>query len=215
MFHVTKGKVKDINDPAKAGRIMCELSEFGGDYPDWINPVFPGMWFTIPDVGDTVFIIMPVMEEVIEFADEIYYLGVIRTQEQTLPKEEPGEFSGDAYPERRGLRTKSGHTFVFDDTTGVEEITISFKGVIDFIFTSDGIRIGTGDAGEPMVMGTLWQTLVDSFMTNFLNHTHSTGTGPSGPVLDPQKTNVENLQTNVNNGDHLSDFIFGQKVKPT
>ena len=40
IFMFTKGIVEDIDDPAKAGRVLCSMAELEGDtHPEWIHPI--------------------------------------------------------------------------------------------------------------------------------------------------------------------------------
>jgi len=210
MYKVTKGKVTNINDPARAGRIKCILSEMEGqEYPEWINPVFQGVLVFLPNVEDEVFIIKPDDDDIIEFAEDIYYLGTSRTQEHPV---HDILTENNEYPKRVGLKTKSGHFILINDTAGKEEITISHKGITLISITNDGIFYGTKSANEPFVLGLEWKTLMENFMSLFEAHVHPTGTGPSGP---PDNTaSVASLRGDVTKEYHLSDFIFGQKEKP-
>lgn len=208
-----KGIVQSVEDPAKAGRIKASITNMDGQiYPDWIEPVFLSGWISMPEVGDTVEIVSPESEDLIEFPEEVRYRGKIWDDANAAPD----EFKKN-YPFRRGYKTKSGHLLIFDDKQSNEEITISHKGILLISITNNGIFFGTQNADEPMVLGTLWKTLMDTFLTKIISHTHPTGVGPSGPPAPPEggvAGDFDTLLTGVQNSDQLSNFIFGQKVKP-
>lgn len=208
-----KGIVQSVNDPAKAGRIKVSLANMDGQiYPEWIEPVFLPGWISMPEVGDTVEIFLPESEDLIEFPEEVRYKGKILDDANSAPV----EFKQN-YPFRRGYKTKGGHLLIFDDKQGNEEITIAHKGVLLISITNSGIFFGTQSADEPMVLGTLWKTLMSDLLTHLIAHTHPTGVGPSGPPAPPEggiSGDLDNLLTGVQNKNQLSNFIFGQKVKP-
>jgi hypothetical protein len=204
----TLGIVSDIDDPAKAGRIKVTLAEMDGDtYPEWINPVFPSGWVMMPEIGDTVEIIMPDGEDAIEFAEEIRYRGWVLSDVFSVPK----EFQTN-YPRRRGFKTVAGHLLIFDDTPGSELISLSFKGKHLLNMTTQGIYLGSASASEPLVLGNLWKSGMDSFLTAFVAHTHTTSMGPSGPPDPGSIAGAESVRSGL--AGSLSDFVFTQKVKP-
>jgi hypothetical protein len=70
------GIVQSNEDPAKAGRIKCAIASVDGQiYPEWIEPIFAPGWFTPPEPGDEVELVMPEGEDLAEFAHEIKYRG--------------------------------------------------------------------------------------------------------------------------------------------
>jgi len=107
--------VSNIDDPAKGGAIKVALPDIGGDeYPEWIEPIFPaGCWFAMPEVGDTVLVMMPGGDDITEFADEVRYLGRLITEGEGLPN----DFKKN-YPNRRGIETAGGNQIILDDKTG-------------------------------------------------------------------------------------------------
>jgi len=213
MMDITFGKVENIEDPAKAGRVECSLAEVGGQtYPEWFNPIFLGSWCMMPDVGDIVLVVIPGRDDITEFPEEVYYLGVRLNQETPVHD----ILLDGEYGKRRGFQTKGGHFIVVDDTKGAEEITISYKGTMLVSLTPSGIFLGTKDATEPMVLGELWKTLMSDILGELLTHTHvaPAGGGPTLPPSVPEITALTALQGEINAGNHISNFIFGQKTKP-
>lgn len=226
----TSGIVTTNEDPAKVGRIKVTLAEVDGqEYPEWIEPVFVPGWFSPPEPGDEVEVEIPAeTEDLIEFAHEVKYKGQVFSEGHGPPDELK---QTQKKVHLRGYFTKEGHRLIFDDKDKVislytpaghtllldekqKKVRLTYEDTTMVSITSAGIFIGSESATEPMVLGNLWKTLMDSFMTAFLNHFHATGVGPSGPVEDPIKTTVQGLQTGVNANTQLSDFIKGQKVKP-
>ena len=231
---ITTGKVSATEDGAKAGRVTVELAEVDGSvYPDPFDPVFMSGWHWPPEPGDTVAAVTPDGEDAVEFADEVKWLGVVYDQENVAPKE-----FHDNHPRARGFKTKAGHLFVVDDKdkwislktpAGHEllldekqdKISFRYKNTDVITINASGIFFGTEGAAEPMVMGELWKAMQAEFMTAFLEHIHPTGVGPSGPpggsTHAPNLTAAAPIEVSlpkVNAGDHLSDFINGQKAKP-
>lgn len=221
------GIVQSVDDPAKAGRIKASLPTMDGqEYPEWIAPIFPPGWVTMPEPGDEVEIVLPDGEDIIEFADEVRYRGKVLSENHAAPD----EFK-DSYPKARGYKTKYGHLLIFDDkeqfitlyTKDKHRLTLDdkngkatlyHKDTMMVSLTDDGIFFGTEAAAEPMVLGELWKTLMDSLMGALLDHIHPTGVGPSGKMIPPEQTTITNLRASVNADDQLSDFIMGQKARP-
>ena len=100
---------------------------------------------------------------------------------------------------------------------GVCTLTISAEGAVDLdtqgaitattdehvhVVSSD-IRLGSGEADEPLVLGNAWKALYNEFIRVFRSHTHISNMGsPTGPPLQPTK---EMLDT------HLSDVSFTER----
>lgn len=111
----TVARVTSDNDPAKAGRIKVAVQSMdGGEYPEWLEPVFQPGWFGVPSVGETVEITLPEGEDIVEFADEVKYLGVVFDGAHPAPD----DFK-ENYPKRRGFFNPSGHLLLFDDDDGI------------------------------------------------------------------------------------------------
>ena len=205
------GIVVDIEDPNKACRVKVQLAQQDGDtYPEWIRPIFTPGWFSPPEKGDRIELVLPEGEDNIEFASEVRYRG--RSIE--LTEEVPAAFRTN-YPYRRGYATKSGHILLFEDKSGFEEIAISWKGTILISINASGIFFGSKSAAEPMVLGTLWKTLMSSLLLATSIHTHNSAApgAPTGPPLNAASFTA--LKSGVDSGNQLSLFIFGQKTKPT
>jgi len=145
-----QGTVTNIDDPAKAGRIKVALQSMDGqEYPEWVEPVWPGGWIAIPEVGDTVELTLPEGEDIVEFAEEVRYLGKVLTGAHPVPE----DFK-ENYPKRRGFRSPAGHTIIFDDddgivlTTGVASgknvgVSIDAKANAVQIFGSSSVQISS------------------------------------------------------------------------
>jgi len=206
---ITKGTVTNIDDPAKAGRIKVHLAELGGrETPDFIDPVLPSGWHWLPEVGDTVQVLLPEdLDDLVEFPEDIRWSGVLYDQEHPVPADLRSE-----YPRRRGFRTKAGHLLVIDDTNDKEEISLTHKNKMLFGITNDGVFIGSKKADEPVVLGLQFKALLEALLDAVVAHKHPTGTGPSGPP--DNAITFTNLKSGVAAKDQLSDFVFTQKVKP-
>ena len=115
-------KVVSNEDPANAGRIKVILPQLdGGEFPEWIEPVFTPGWFSPPEPGETVEVEVPEGEDLIEFAHEIRYRGQTFDEAHIPPA---------AFKQRqkkvhiRGYFTKAGHLLIFNDKSGSEEVSI-------------------------------------------------------------------------------------------
>lgn len=210
----TLGTVVNIDDPAKAGRIMVNIESMDGQaFPEWIEPEFPAGMVVMPEVGDIVALTMPEGEDIIEFAEEVRYTGVVLNESNPVPD----EFKPD-YPKRRGWKTKSGHLIILSDVDGQEEIQISHKGVLMVVLNNSGIFLGTTSATEKLPLGDLLMASLSVVTGALLSHTHTgvtPGVGLSG-VADPASiTTWTTEKGKMDTGALLSDFIFAQKTKPT
>jgi len=210
-WKITLGSVDDNKDPAKAGRIKVKLPEMDdGQYPEWVNPILPGIWFTIPNIGETVLVLRPDDDDIVEFASEVFYFGRILDQDHAAEPEHRKN-----YPNRHGFKTKNGHVIVVDDSKTSPEITLAHNGILLFSLTAQGMFLGSQDSDEPLVCGNLLKSAMSDILGALLTHTHPTGTGPSGPPLPPEFTTFTNLKASVDAGDQLSLFAFTQRAKPT
>ena len=73
------------------------------------------------------------------------------------------------------------------------------------------VMIGNMDADEPLVLGKKWKEAMLTIIDVLMNHTHPTGTGPSGTILPPELNKLNNLKQQINNNIHLSDDNFTSK----
>jgi hypothetical protein len=221
------GVVTNIKDPTFSGRIKVALPQMdGGEFPEWIAPVSTPGWLWLPEPGDTVLVSLPSGEDLVEFADELRWIGQVFDEDNQHPK----DFKAN-YPKVRGFKTKAGHTLLVDDEDKkitlstksnynitidekTSEVSLTHKGSMIIKMTDAGIFFGTGSASENVVLGQQWKTMMSDFLTNFLSHTHPTGVGPSGPPANPELGQVTTIKAGVDAGDQLSDFIFSQKGRP-
>lgn len=74
------------------------------------------------------------------------------------------------------------------------------------------VMIGNWNADEPIVLGNKWKDMMITLINVVLEHVHPTGTGPTGPLMPPQLSNLTNLKTSVTNKDQLSDDNFSTKT---
>lgn len=95
------------------------------------------------------------------------------------------------------------------------------------LIPSDKILFGDEASEENMVLGQKWRETMLSFMETIIEHlewfkvhTHPTGVGPSGGILEPalgatDRLIDDNMQPLIDNIDNnLSDYIFGSKEAP-
>jgi uncharacterized protein involved in type VI secretion and phage assembly len=177
IYGAVVGVVTKIDDPDSLGRVKVAFP--------WLKDDDESRWARVvsmmagpdrgavfrPEVDDEVLVLF-------EHGDMRfpYVIGAVWNGKDGLPSERGEDKKNDV----RLIKSRSGHTLVFDDTSGSEKITITDKGgnVIELTskgvtIKSDAIKIG-GGAGEGLVLG-------DAFMQLFNSHTHGTGVGPSSP----------------------------------
>lgn len=210
-------KVTFNKDPKKQGaiRVACVgiLGDEDTEIPLDVLPVHPWGWFFVPDIGEIVEV------ECIEGSSDDEQNGQASIDNMDLKwrsmrhyGNEKGEtptpinpaFTAKNYGKRRGFATPAGHVFMFDDTPGAEEITLSWKdGSALLTFDSKGTVTLQNKAGATFVMNSTSDKIVvtagtielnggeqaailgDLFKTYFDTHTHPTPTGPSGPPIMP------------------------------
>lgn len=181
IYGAVVGVVSNLDDPESQGRVKLRFP--------WLKDDDESRWARVvsfmagpsrggvfrPEVGDEVLVIF-------EHGDMRfpYVLGGVWNGKDGLPEERGADKSNDV----RLLKTRSGHTLVFDDTAGSEKVTITDKGGSVIELSADGVTIKSkaikigASAGEGLVLG-------DAFMSLFNSHTHATGVGPSGPPAQP------------------------------
>lgn len=138
MFLATVSK---NDDPDKQGRIKVTCSALLGDeqqeLPGWIEPALLWGWFAIPDVGQQVTILatLGTEEDVYQHQSSITSINArwtgstVFTGEEAEDKTLVGEeFTDKNYGKRRGFKTPTGHVMMFDDTSGDEQIQMSWSG---------------------------------------------------------------------------------------
>jgi hypothetical protein len=219
------GIVQSNEDPAKAGRIKCAIASVDGQiYPEWIEPIFAPGWFTPPEPGDEVELVMPEGEDLAEFAHEIKYRGQVFSEAHPPPEEFKQQ---QKKVHLRGYFTAAGHRLIFDDRNRVislytpakmqllldekqDKVSLRYKDTDVITINASGIFFGTEGATEPMVLGNLWKAMMDTVLAAIAAHIHPTGVGPSGPPTNAATFTAEAAKTAAT----ISDFIFGQKTKP-
>jgi len=97
------------------------------------------------------------------------------------------------------LRHKTGATVTIDDDGNVVQ------------HPAPGKKLFHGDAGatENHVLGQKFKQFASDLIDALLAATYPTGVGPTGPMLAPQQTVLQNLKANLD--DLLSDMAFTQK----
>jgi len=235
------------DDPEERGRIQVRVPTVSGAVNTinvWVKPAIMGAglkrgWFWPPDEGDVVYVSF---RQGHPGKPELYFGGFYgRPDDETDVADELG-YGGNGLPERRGLRTRAGHYFVFNDTAGEEAIelvwnqpddnpddratTASAGTQMSMKFTKDGMVIFTDKAAQKVTLdGANKKVVVEDANGNVLTldsngvtvksdaimlsdqadteamrfsdwqrwalaHTHPTGTGPSGPPIQPIPSTV-------------------------
>jgi uncharacterized protein involved in type VI secretion and phage assembly len=183
MYGAVVGVVSSIDDPDKQGRVRVQFP--------WLKEDLESRWARLvsfmaggdrgavfrPEVGDEVLVLFEHGD--LRFP---YVLGGLWNGKDAMPSERGGDSGNDV----RLIKSRSGHTIVFDDTSGGEKITVSDKSgnhTIELsssgvVIKSSAVKVGSSGAGESLVLG-------DAFMQLFNSHTHGTGVGPSSPPTQP------------------------------
>lgn len=222
-------KVTFNADPEKRGaiRVACVgiMGEEDTEIPIDVYPVHDWGWFYVPDVGEIVDI------EVCEGSEEDEQFGQMSIDnldmkwrsgryygntEGDTPTPIHETFTSKNYGKRRGFATPAGHVFMFDDTEGQEEITLSWKDGSAFIrIDSKGsvllsatngatltIEADTGKiiatSGKIEINGAEQAAILGNLFKQYFDmHTHPTGTGPSGPPIVPMPDSTLSTITTV------------------
>jgi phage baseplate assembly protein gpV len=118
------GKVDNNLDPLQLGRVKVAFPSMGDDaVSSWAPVVSVGAgdgkgWQVIPEVGDEVLVVF-------EHGDvrRPYVLGGLYNSQDRMPQP-VGAVLGDGNTQIRTFKTRAGHTMTFDDTPGLESISV-------------------------------------------------------------------------------------------
>jgi hypothetical protein len=156
--------VKSTSDPEKRGRIKVSCASLLGDEdsdaPMWIEPVLTWGSFIVPDVGETVEIVIDAHGE----TDESFAATSIenprprwygaryfqRSESEQGHRAIPADFKVN-YGKRRGFATPAGHIVIFDDTLGSELVSISCKvslGTVSISLNANGSALISDPLGS-------------------------------------------------------------------
>ncbi len=139
--------VTSTADPEQRGRIKVKCAGILGDddaesavLPLWLEPTLDWGWFYVPDIDEQVEV------EIVTERDEDEITGQAtldapdirwRGKRFYAPDADPAtpvhEDFLENYGKRRGFATPKGHTFIFDDTDGKEEVTLTWR-------NADGVK---------------------------------------------------------------------------
>jgi len=163
-FTRVSGLVSNNNDPAKAGRIKCTLPILGGsEVPDWIAPIAVPSLFMIPQVGDEVFLLIPDGLSLVEFPEEMRWIGIGYDAAHAFPS----AFTS-AYGKQYGIQTPAGHLLLFDDNSKEIHIRHADAKVDIAVFANGKFKVNASSsvvlstpqtelselATEPIIKGT-------------------------------------------------------------
>lgn len=135
-----RATVSDNADPEMRGRIKVTSAQALGaadaPLPMWIEPAMMWGFFIVPDVGETVEIVMAAHGDMDEShgqaaleEPDVRWRGVRfwSTPDAPMPRVVPEDFKTN-YGKRRGLATPQGHLLIFDDTEGKEKVSLQWHG---------------------------------------------------------------------------------------
>jgi len=114
--------VNSNSDKAQAGRIDAAVQTTDGQvYPEQFEPISTPGWFSPPEPGDAVEVVLPEGEDLVEFAHDVRYRGQVFDEGHPPPDDfkQPGD-----KVTRRGYFTKGGHRLIFEDYKGDESLII-------------------------------------------------------------------------------------------
>jgi hypothetical protein len=159
-------------DPEKEFGIEVRIDsvEFEGTFPVLVYPFFQPNFFKVPDIGQTVLVVLPADlplegfegEEVAmnEFADQAFYM--LRGFDSSKEGKPFADFVQENYPKRSGYWLENGTMILFDETQndeavwirltdGKQGIVVNNKGVT--LFSTKKVRLGNGIANEALHKG--------------------------------------------------------------
>lgn len=170
----TKAIVTNIDDPAKAGRIRVAIEGMdGGEYPEWLEPTLTPGWVAMPSPGDTVEITLPDGEDIVEFADQVRYIGTVLDEAHPVDD----DFKTN-YPKRRGFRSPAGHFLIFDDDDGIV-LTVGASGGGNVGITIDAKNNQVQIFGTTSVqIKALGAVVIDGTSCTILGRAVTPGGGP-------------------------------------
>ena len=192
VYGAVVGVVTSLDDPDGLGRVKVA-------YP-WLQDDIESPWARMVSFmagNDRGAVFRPEIEDevlvVFEHGDmrRPYVIGALWNGSDAIPEER----GADADNNIRLIKSRSGHTIIFDDSDGEEVITINdiHGNTVELnsdgvVIRSDAIKIGSVDSSEGLVLG-------DAFLELFNQHTHPTGVGPSGPPTQ-QMASGDHVSTN-------------------
>lgn len=141
-FGKYSGVVKDNRDPEKLGRLQVSVPAiFQHDELVWAVPALPYGFFFVPEVGAKVWVEFEGGDPGLPIWTGVQYVA--------------GEWAKEAEadpPERRVVKSASGHLVVFDDKGGEESIEIKDKNGHVIRLDKNGIRIKSGAGDHEIVL---------------------------------------------------------------
>lgn len=240
-IEIHRAIVSRNDDPKKQGRIRVKCQTLAGadvELPQWIKPLpfftSHGLksgegagWFGVPEVKSEVEIEVNVSSpddetayETFISAPDMHYRCVLYSAASPLPE----EFKTN-YPNRRGLRTPSGHLLIFDDKKDEELIEMrhkdgksfwQFKIVSSAVkFISDCAKYYIGESATEIILGkdsdakflayaentknelNELHNKLDTLVTKYNGHKHTvTGIQTAGaPTAHTQTAPVDTMAT--------------------
>jgi hypothetical protein len=154
-FRVFPGLYRAIvdrtDDPEERGRIQVRCPTVSGATQRinvWVKPAIMGAgkkrgWFWPPDEGDVVYVSFCQGQP---GRPETYIGGFFGYPDDATEVPDELGYGSNGLPEKRGLRTRAGHYFVFNDTSGEEAIELVWNQPDD----NPDDRKTTADAGTQM-----------------------------------------------------------------
>jgi len=202
------------------------------EYPIPARPSFPfagnnyGI-FVVPQQDDQIEI---EIDEDLNYP-EPRYRAVLYSDVDEIPE----EFKTN-YPFRMGWKTPGGHLLMFDDKEGQELIKLAHTIGTGFEWTTDGdwletvvrdkiievtrnfvmecsnMKFGSSGSSENLVLGQVFVTYATTLCQIILDHKHPTAVGPTGSMIDPDKTLLTNLKASpIDDNAIISDKSFTEK----
>jgi len=175
-YGIYQAKVVDNVDPQGQGRIKVAVPSLGRDdaIENFAYPIAPfagtdvGFFFP-PEIGDLVWVMF-------ERGDPKFplYIGGWWTSPNRIASQSnvPSELKTAASPKKRGIKTKGGHTLIFDDTANTITLKTKNGKKIEINDTTGIISFGSGTPNKSFVKGEDLKTVLDDIITKFNLHTH-------------------------------------------
>lgn len=179
--HIT-ATVDAVDPKSKSGAIIVSMPEMdGGQYPVSIEPVWPaGEWICFPNPGDTVELIVPEGEDIVEHPDDVRYIGKRRDMNSDPV---PSEFKTN-YPNRRGFKTKAGHMLIVDDKAGTFTIKNGQTGIVIEFDGSGLLHLGVPVGTDFIMKGNTFNTAHATLLTALSTYIGLVGTAFTAMATD-------------------------------
>ncbi len=110
------------------------------------------------------------------------------------------------------VEIKQDGTYVITHKTGATVQILPEGDILQTPASGKAIYAGQRTADENIVLGQKFKTFMEDMIDALTSATYPTGVGPTGPMLEPSRTTINQLRASLDT--LLSDMFFTQKSVP-